>query len=124
MLLAMNRSRSGLIDRPIFRRNRIDTRLRTPGGVFGLAGQKSLVKRLLDRIEHPRPGLRQVPSEIAEERSLSESSFVAVETMLAESGGVGSHYEPSASPFNWTFTRRDLHVLLAKIAAKQLAPAA
>ena len=35
-----------------------------------------------------------------------------------------SHYERSASPFNWTFTRRDLHALLAKIAAKRLAPAA
>jgi hypothetical protein len=35
-----------------------------------------------------------------------------------------SHYEQSASPFNWTFTRHDLHVLLAKIDAKRLAPAA
>jgi len=26
--------------------------------------------------------------------------------------------------FNWTFTRRDLHALLAKIAVKRLAPAA
>jgi hypothetical protein len=30
------------------------------------------------------------------------------------------HYEQSASPFKWTFTRRDLHTLLAKIAAKRL----
>jgi hypothetical protein len=35
-----------------------------------------------------------------------------------------SHYERSASPFNWTFTRRDLNTLLAKIAVKHLAPAA
>jgi hypothetical protein len=35
-----------------------------------------------------------------------------------------SHYERSASPFNWTFTRRDLNTLLAKIALKRLAPAA
>jgi hypothetical protein len=35
-----------------------------------------------------------------------------------------SHYERSASPFNWTFTRRDLNALLAKIAFKRLAPAA
>jgi hypothetical protein len=35
-----------------------------------------------------------------------------------------SHYERSASPFNWTFTRHDLHALLAKIATKRLAPAA
>jgi hypothetical protein len=34
------------------------------------------------------------------------------------------HYEQTASPFKWTFTRNDLHALLAKIAAKRLAPAA
>jgi hypothetical protein len=35
-----------------------------------------------------------------------------------------SHYEHSASPFNWTFTRHDLHALLTKIATKRLAAAA
>jgi hypothetical protein len=35
-----------------------------------------------------------------------------------------SHYERTASPFKWTFTRRDLHILLAKIAIKRLASAA
>ena len=35
-----------------------------------------------------------------------------------------SHYERTATPFKWTFTRNDLHALLAKIAAKRLAPAA
>jgi hypothetical protein len=35
-----------------------------------------------------------------------------------------SHYERTATPFKWTFTRTDLHALLAKIAAKRLAPAA
>jgi hypothetical protein len=34
------------------------------------------------------------------------------------------HYERTASPFKWTFTRSDLHALMAKIAAKRLAPAA
>lgn len=34
------------------------------------------------------------------------------------------HYEQTASPFKWTFTRRDLHALLAKIANQRLAPAA
>jgi hypothetical protein len=32
--------------------------------------------------------------------------------------------ERSASPFNWLFTRHDLHALLVKISAKRLAPAA
>jgi hypothetical protein len=35
-----------------------------------------------------------------------------------------SRYERSASPFNWTFTRHDLHALLAKIAVKLLTSAA
>lgn len=35
-----------------------------------------------------------------------------------------AHYEQTASPFKWTFTRRDLHALLVKIANKRLAPAA
>jgi DDE superfamily endonuclease len=34
------------------------------------------------------------------------------------------HYERTASPFKWTFTRTDLHALLAKLDAKRLAPAA
>lgn len=34
------------------------------------------------------------------------------------------HYERTASPFKWTFTRSDLHALLAKLDAKYLAPAA
>jgi len=34
------------------------------------------------------------------------------------------HYERTASPFKWTFTRGDLHALLAKLDAKRLAPAA
>ena len=34
------------------------------------------------------------------------------------------HYQRTASPFKWTFTRSDLHTLLAKIANKQLALAA
>jgi len=34
------------------------------------------------------------------------------------------HYERTASPFKWTFTRRDLQTLLAKIRRKNLASAA
>jgi len=49
------------------------------------------------------------------------SSLAELEQRLLTSQ---SHYERAASPFKWTFTRRDLHTLLAKIAAKGLAPAA
>lgn len=35
-----------------------------------------------------------------------------------------AHYERTTSPFHWSFTRRDLAALLAKIDSKHLAPAA
>src|SRR5450755_1125551 len=35
-----------------------------------------------------------------------------------------SHYERTASPFKWTFTRNDLHAPPARIDAKRLASAA
>jgi len=34
------------------------------------------------------------------------------------------HYERTASPFKWAFTHSDLQVLMAKLDAKRLAPAA
>ncbi len=37
-------------------------------------------------------------------------------------GNRGRHYERTASPFKWTFTRNDLHTLLAKIAANNWPP--
>src|SRR5579864_865535 len=49
------------------------------------------------------------------------SSLAELEQRLLTFQG---HYERTASPFKWTFTRSDLHTLLAKIAAKQLALAA
>jgi len=35
-----------------------------------------------------------------------------------------SRYEQTAAPFQWTFTRRDLHALLAKLDSQGLARAA
>jgi DDE superfamily endonuclease len=35
-----------------------------------------------------------------------------------------THYERTVSPFQWTFTRKNLHALMAKIARKSLALAA
>ena len=40
-------------------------------------------------------------------------SFTAVKDRLRQ---FQAHYEDTASPFQWTFTRRDLHRLLAKLA--------
>jgi hypothetical protein len=34
------------------------------------------------------------------------------------------HYQQTASPFQWTFTRKDLNALLTKLSTKALAAAA
>ena len=49
------------------------------------------------------------------------SSLIELEQRLL---AFQSHYEKTASPFQWTFTRRDLHALLAKLDSKRLATAA
>src|SRR5258707_15024635 len=67
------------IDRPVFRRNGIETRLRPPGRMRRLAREQSLVERLLDRIKDLRLRFRQVAGEIAQERSPAEASFLAGE---------------------------------------------
>src|SRR5215831_14663839 len=48
-------------------------------GVLSLASQERLVKRLLDRVEHPSSRLRQIAGKVAQECSLGKSCFVAVE---------------------------------------------
>src|SRR4029077_17005340 len=67
------------IDRPVFGRNGIETRLRSPGCMRGLSREESFLEWLLDRIENLRLRFRQVAREIAQERSLAETSFIAVE---------------------------------------------
>src|SRR6266478_5767882 len=67
------------IDRPVFRGNGIETRLRPPGRMCGLAREQSLLERLLDRIEDLRLRFRQVAREIVQERGLVETPFIAVE---------------------------------------------
>src|SRR5262249_26806458 len=67
------------IDCAVFSRNGIITRLGSPCCVRGLAGEQGLVERLLDSIEHFRLRLRQVAREVAQERFLAETSFIAVE---------------------------------------------
>ena len=49
------------------------------------------------------------------------SSLIELEQCLL---AFQSHYEKTASPFQWTFTRRDLHALLAKLDSKRLATSA
>ncbi len=61
---------------------------------------------------------------IVQRKVLTPNDFSSLADLEQRLLAFQSHYERSASPFKWTFTRRDLHTLLAKIAAKRLARAA
>jgi hypothetical protein len=61
---------------------------------------------------------------ILQRKVLTPNDFSSLQELQQRLLAFQSHYERSASPFNWTFTRRDLNALLAKIALKRLAPAA
>jgi hypothetical protein len=61
---------------------------------------------------------------IVRKKVLTPNDFSSLQELEERVLAVQSHYERSASPFNWTFTRQDLHALLAKIATKRLAAAA
>jgi hypothetical protein len=56
-------------------------------------------------------------------RHAQANDFSSLQELEQRLLALQSHYERSASPFNWTFTRHDLHALLATIATKWLAPA-
>jgi DDE superfamily endonuclease len=61
---------------------------------------------------------------IVQRKALTPNDFSSLQELEQRLLAFQSHYERSASPFNWTFTRHHLHALLAKIGAKRLAPAA
>ena len=61
---------------------------------------------------------------IVQRKVLTPNDFPSLADLEQRLLAFQCHYERSASPFKWTFTRRDLHTLLAKIAATRLAPAA
>jgi hypothetical protein len=61
---------------------------------------------------------------IVQRKVLTPNDFCSLAELEDRLLAFQHHYERTASPFKWTFTRRDLHDLLARIAAKQFAPAA
>ncbi len=61
---------------------------------------------------------------IVQRKVLTPNDFSSLAELEQRLLAFQCHYEPTASPFKWTFTRRDLHTLLAKIANQRLAPAA
>jgi hypothetical protein len=61
---------------------------------------------------------------ILQRKVLTPNDFSSLQELEERLLAFQSHYEQSASPFNWTFTHQDLHALLAKIATRRLAVAA
>ena len=61
---------------------------------------------------------------IVQRKVLTPNDFSSLADLEQRLLAFQCHYERSASPCNWTFTRRDLQTLLAKMADKRLAPAA
>lgn len=61
---------------------------------------------------------------IVQRKVLTPNDFSSLAELEQRLLAFQSHYEKTASPFQWTFTRRDLHALLAKLDSKRLATAA
>jgi hypothetical protein len=61
---------------------------------------------------------------IVQRKVLTPNDFSSLAELKQRLLAFQSHYERTALPFKWTFTRRDLQALLARIATKRLAPAA
>jgi hypothetical protein len=67
------------IDRPVFSRNCIETRLRAPCRMRRLAREQRLLERLLDGVEDLSLGFRSGRPKVAPKRRLAEKSLFAVE---------------------------------------------
>ena len=61
---------------------------------------------------------------IVQRKVLTPNDFHSLNELEQRLLAFQRRYEETASPFQWTFTRRDLAALLAKIEKKRLAPAA
>jgi hypothetical protein len=58
------------------------------------------------------------------EKGLTPNDFSSLPELQQRLLAFQPHYERTAAPFLWTFTRKHLHAVLAKIARKSLALAA
>ena len=61
---------------------------------------------------------------IVQRKVLTPNDFSSLAELEQRLLAFQHHYEQTASPFHWTFTRSDLHALLVKIGRKRLAAAA
>jgi hypothetical protein len=61
---------------------------------------------------------------IVQRKVLTPNDFLSLAQLEHRLLDFQKHYQQTASPFQWTFTRKDLTALLTKLSAKALAAAA
>ena len=61
---------------------------------------------------------------IVQRKVLTPNDFLSLAQLEQRLLNFQKHYQQTASPFQWTFTRKDLNALLTKLSAKARAAAA
>jgi hypothetical protein len=61
---------------------------------------------------------------IVQRKVLTPNDFLSLAQFEKRLVDFQKHYQQTASPFQWTFTRKDLNTLLTKLSTKALAGAA
>jgi hypothetical protein len=61
---------------------------------------------------------------IVQRKVLTPNDFLSLAQLEKRLLDFQKHYQQTASPFQWTFTRKDLNTLLTKLSTKALAAAA
>jgi hypothetical protein len=61
---------------------------------------------------------------IVQRKALTPNDFQSLAQLENRLLDFQKHYQRTASPFQWTFTRKDLNALLTKLSTKTLAAAA
>jgi DDE superfamily endonuclease len=61
---------------------------------------------------------------VVQRKALTPNDFLSLAQLEQRLLNFQKHYQRTASPFQWTFTRKDLNTLLSKLSAKALPAAA
>ena len=61
---------------------------------------------------------------IVQRKVLTPNDFLSLVQLEQRLLAFQKHYQQTASPFQWTFTRKDLNALLTKLSTKAIAAAA
>jgi hypothetical protein len=71
-----------------------------------------------------RESLHEIYFSIVQRKVLTPNDFLSLAQLERRLLDFQKHYQQTASPFQWTFTRKDLNALLAKLSTKAIAAVA